>query len=107
MRDRRRERGRTEERAPLQEVVPGAGVEPARPQGPADFKSAASASSAIPAGRRPGGAGGERGSRARAAVLEREVLYHIIASWWASQIGLNAHPNHPPGSLEEDRIAGM
>ena len=30
-------------------LVPGGGVEPPRPQGPADFESAASASSAIPA----------------------------------------------------------
>ena len=31
-------------------MVPGGGVEPPRPQGSADFESAASASSAIPAG---------------------------------------------------------
>jgi hypothetical protein len=30
-------------------VVPGGGIEPPRAQGPADFESAASASSAIPA----------------------------------------------------------
>src|SRR3954454_22362048 len=31
-------------------MVPGGGIEPPRSQGPADFESAASASSAIPAG---------------------------------------------------------